>query len=90
MRAPSPALPWRTPAPAQARLTGAPLKKETKDQIAKAMMDWAVKRGAVNFAHWFAPMRGTCAQKHDGARLGTRAAVASERARLARARRAPL
>ncbi|KAJ1640353.1 glutamine synthetase type III N terminal-domain-containing protein [Pavlovales sp. CCMP2436] len=50
----------------EARLSGAPLKREHKDQIAKAMMEWAIKRGAVNFAHWFSPMRGANAQKHDG------------------------
>ncbi|KAG8461968.1 hypothetical protein KFE25_013987 [Diacronema lutheri] len=49
-----------------ARTTGAPLSRKVKDEIAKAMMDWAVKRGAVNFAHWFSPMRGVNAQKHDG------------------------
>mmetsp|Transcript_26378 Transcript_26378/g.77468 ORF Transcript_26378/g.77468 Transcript_26378/m.77468 type:complete len:721 (+) Transcript_26378:44-2206(+) len=49
----------------QARTSGAALSKEHKDKIAAALMDWAVKRGAVNYAHWFAPMRGTNAQKHD-------------------------
>eukprot|EP00306_Pavlova_sp_CCMP459_P014829 CAMPEP_0185211392 /NCGR_PEP_ID=MMETSP1140-20130426/67003_1 /TAXON_ID=298111 /ORGANISM="Pavlova sp., Strain CCMP459" /LENGTH=749 /DNA_ID=CAMNT_0027779235 /DNA_START=16 /DNA_END=2265 /DNA_ORIENTATION=+ len=50
----------------QARKTGAPLSKETKDELARALMSWAVSRGAINYAHWFSPMRGTCAQKHDG------------------------
>ena len=42
-----------------------PLGKEIADKIAKAMMDWAISKGATHYAHWFQPMTGTTAEKHD-------------------------
>ncbi len=38
---------------------------ETADAIAHAMKTWALERGATHFAHWFQPMTGSTAQKHD-------------------------
>jgi len=42
-----------------------PLSKEVADKIAKAMMDWAISKGVTHYAHWFQPMTGTTAEKHD-------------------------
>ncbi len=44
---------------------GRKLSKETADAIAKAIMDWAVRKGATHFCHWFQPMTGLTAEKHD-------------------------
>lgn len=35
------------------------------DTIASAMKDWAIKKGATHFTHWFQPMTGITAEKHD-------------------------
>ncbi|MBK8101418.1 MAG: glutamine synthetase III [Planctomycetes bacterium] len=35
------------------------------DQVANAMKEWAVERGATHFTHWFQPMTGSTAEKHD-------------------------
>jgi len=37
----------------------------TADAIAQALMRWATERGASHFTHWFQPITGTCAEKHD-------------------------
>ena len=44
---------------------GRSLKLETANIIAGAMKDWAVERGATHFTHWFQPMTGITAEKHD-------------------------
>jgi len=44
---------------------GRKISKETADAIAKVIMDWAMKRGATHFCHWFQPMTGLTAEKHD-------------------------
>lgn len=36
------------------------------DVVANAMKDWAVSKGATHFCHWFLPMTGLTAEKHDG------------------------
>ncbi len=36
------------------------------DVIATAMKDWAIERGATHYCHWFHPMTGLTAEKHDG------------------------
>ncbi|HAJ79702.1 MAG TPA: glutamine synthetase type III, partial [Fibrobacteres bacterium] len=36
------------------------------DEIANAMKDWALAKGATYFTHWFQPMTGLTAEKHDG------------------------
>ena len=37
----------------------------TADIVAHAMKEWALEKGATHFAHWFQPMTGTTAEKHD-------------------------
>lgn len=41
------------------------LNAELADQIAHAMKEWALEHGATHFTHWFQPMRGVTAEKHD-------------------------
>ena len=42
-----------------------PLDLETANIVAHAMMEWAIGKGATHFAHWFQPMTGITAEKHD-------------------------
>ncbi len=42
-----------------------PLDGATADVIANAMKDWAIDKGATHFCHWFQPMTGLTAEKHD-------------------------
>ena len=44
---------------------GEELTLETADIVAKAMKDWAVEKGATHFTHWFQPLTGITAEKHD-------------------------
>ena len=44
---------------------GRRLGRESADVIADAMKDWAVENGATHFTHWFQPMTGITAEKHD-------------------------
>lgn len=44
---------------------GGELSKESADVVAKAMKDWAVERGATHYTHWFQPLTGITAEKHD-------------------------
>ena len=41
------------------------LNPASADVIANAMKDWAVEKGASHFCHWFQPMTGSTAEKHD-------------------------
>ena len=41
------------------------LDRETADAIAHAMKDWALSNGATHFAHWFLPLSGHTAKKHE-------------------------
>jgi glutamine synthetase len=41
------------------------LSPELADMIAHAMKEWAFAKGATHFTHWFQPMTGTTAEKHD-------------------------
>ena len=45
--------------------TGSPLPLECANTIAEAMKDWATQRGATHYTHWFQPMTGITAEKHD-------------------------
>ena len=45
--------------------TGAPLNLEDANQIATAMKDWAISKGATHYSHWFQPLSGITAEKHD-------------------------
>ncbi len=44
---------------------GGELSMATADVVAKAMKDWAVENGATHFTHWFQPLTGITAEKHD-------------------------
>lgn len=44
---------------------GQRLDREVADQIASAMKDWAITKGATHYTHWFQPLSGTTAEKHD-------------------------
>ena len=41
------------------------LDNEVADAVAAAMKDWAVAHGATHFTHWFQPLTGITAEKHD-------------------------
>ena len=43
-----------------------PLEPEVASVVASAMKDWAVGKGATHYTHWFQPMTGVSAGKHDG------------------------
>ncbi|MCI8401504.1 MAG: glutamine synthetase type III [Lachnospiraceae bacterium] len=45
--------------------TGADMSLATADVVANAMKDWAVERGATHYTHWFQPLTGITAEKHD-------------------------
>ncbi|MDR1038010.1 MAG: glutamine synthetase III [Deltaproteobacteria bacterium] len=42
-----------------------PISPADADVIASAMKDWAIERGATHFTHWFQPLTGLTAEKHD-------------------------
>jgi len=44
---------------------GKPLSKSLADKIAEAMKNWAISMGATHYTHWFQPMTGVTAEKHD-------------------------
>ena len=44
---------------------GTPLDISTANEIAEAMKQWAVEKGATHYTHWFQPMTGVTAEKHD-------------------------
>jgi glutamine synthetase len=44
---------------------GAPLDHSVADVVATAMKEWALERGVTHFSHWFQPMTGLTAEKHD-------------------------
>ncbi|MBQ7678618.1 MAG: glutamine synthetase III, partial [Butyrivibrio sp.] len=45
--------------------TGTQLDLATANEIAEAMKQWAVEKGATHYTHWFQPMTGVTAEKHD-------------------------
>ena len=45
--------------------TMAPLSEEIADTVANAMKDWAIEKGVTHYTHWFQPMTGCTAEKHD-------------------------
>ncbi len=45
--------------------SGEPLDMGFADEIAHAMKEWAVENGATHFTHWFQPLTGATAEKHD-------------------------
>ncbi len=44
---------------------GTPLTREVAETVASVARDWAVSHGATHFTHWFQPMTGLTAEKHD-------------------------
>ena len=44
---------------------GAPLDISVANVVANAMKEWAMEKGATHFTHWFQPMTGVTAEKHD-------------------------
>ena len=44
---------------------GTTVQREVADVVANAMKDWAVEKGATHYTHWFQPMTGITAEKHD-------------------------
>jgi glutamine synthetase len=49
----------------QAASHGQPISRETADEVAAGMQAWALDLGATHYTHWFQPLRGTTAEKHD-------------------------
>ena len=45
--------------------TGKRLDRSIADQVASAMKDWALTKGATHYTHWFQPLTGATAEKHD-------------------------
>ncbi len=44
---------------------GTRLDRKIADQVASAMKDWAITKGATHYTHWFQPLTGATAEKHD-------------------------
>ncbi len=44
---------------------GERLTEDVADVVANAMKDWAIEKGATHYTHWFQPMTGKTAEKHD-------------------------
>ena len=44
---------------------GSPLELDVANVVANAMKDWAIEKGATHFTHWFQPLTGVTAEKHD-------------------------
>jgi len=42
-----------------------PLQPDVADVVANAMKDWAIEKGATHYTHWFQPLTGITAEKHD-------------------------
>ena len=49
----------------QCLVQGTSLDRSIADEIASAMKDWAIENGATHYTHWFQPMTGFTAEKHD-------------------------
>ena len=45
--------------------SGKPIDPTIADVVANAMKDWAVEKGATHYTHWFQPLTGVTAEKHD-------------------------
>lgn len=45
---------------------GGSIDRGLADQVATAMKNWAVEKGATHYTHWFHPLNGATAEKHDG------------------------
>ena len=49
----------------QCLIQGTSLDRSIADEIAAAMKDWALEKGATHFTHWFQPLSGITSEKHD-------------------------
>ena len=45
--------------------TGEPIARDTAEHIASAMKSWAISKGVTHYTHWFQPLTGSTAEKHD-------------------------
>ena len=45
--------------------TGSTLDPSIADEVAEAMKEWAMEKGATHYTHWFQPLTGSTAEKHD-------------------------
>src|SRR5262249_56424743 len=55
---------------------GAPLDASVADIVAATMREWAMEHGATHYTHWFQPMTGLTAEKHDSFLVPTEAGTA--------------
>jgi glutamine synthetase len=46
-------------------ISGSKIERKIADQVAEAMKGWAINKGATHYTHWFQPLTGTTAEKHD-------------------------
>ena len=44
---------------------GSKIDRAIADQIASSMKDWAINKGVTHYTHWFQPLTGATAEKHD-------------------------
>lgn len=44
---------------------GVPIPRDMAEQVASSMKAWAISKGATHYTHWFQPLTGTTAEKHD-------------------------
>lgn len=44
---------------------GSRIDRQTADHVAAAMKEWAIQKGATHYTHWFQPLTGSTAEKHD-------------------------
>ena len=49
----------------QTMVEGTPLDPKVASVVANTMKDWAIEKGATHYTHWFQPMTGITAEKHD-------------------------
>ena len=45
--------------------TGSEIDPSIADEVAEAMKEWAMEKGATHYTHWFQPLTGSTAEKHD-------------------------
>lgn len=50
----------------QSLAQGTALDRSVAGEIAGAMKDWAIEKGATHYTHWFQPLTGVTAEKHEG------------------------
>src|SRR5690606_24657240 len=45
--------------------SGSKIDRKIADQVAEGMKAWAISKGATHYSHWFQPLTGSAAEKHD-------------------------